>query len=413
MMFRAGLRGEAVVLSRPLRILMIAPNPFFIDRGFSVRVYEEARELMKLGHRVAICTYHAGRDLPGFDIRRVPRQSWYGDESVGASWSRLYLDLLLFRLSLNECRRFKPDIIHGHIHEGGLIGGLIGRSLGVPLLFDLTGSLVGELREKGMLKKQALLAKVFGFAERRIDNAADVVVTTSSRMFEDLVANRHVPEDRIRVTMDGVNTEDFAPGLGKQELRDRLGIPPDQEIVVYLGLLTTYQGVDCLINSIPHVLAGRPATHFLIMGYPNVEKYRAMASSLGVGDNATFTGRIEYPRAAEHIGLGAVAVSPKLLETEANGKLYNYMACGVPTVAFDTTVNREILGDTGAYARLGDPVSLAKEIVHLLSDKSPAERMGREARKRAVLMFSWANVAKQLVECYHRAILSRRSRGAP
>ena len=53
---------------------MLAPTPFFADRGCHVRIYEEARALQALGHRVTICTYHNGRDLPGFDIRRIVRR---------------------------------------------------------------------------------------------------------------------------------------------------------------------------------------------------------------------------------------------------------------------------------------------------------------------------------------------------
>jgi len=86
----------------------------------------------------------------------------------------------------------------------------------------------------------------------------------------------------------------------------------------------------------------------------------------------TFTGRVDYDRAGEYLGLGDIAVSAKLSTTEANGKLYNYMACGLPSVVFDSAVNREILGDHGNYARLGDASALAAEINNLLDH--PAER---------------------------------------
>lgn len=392
---------------RPLRILMIAPNPFFVDRGFSVQVYEQARELMRLGHRVTICTYHCGRDLAGLDIRRTPNIPWYTAERIGASLHRLYINLFLFALSVQVCRKFKPDVIHGHMHEGALIGEMVRWVTGVPVLFDLQGGLVGELREKRFLKGDGLLVKAFRWLERRIDHGADVIVTKAAAMAEDLRVNFGVPPEKVYLTMDGVNSEDFRPGKATPHLRRELGVPSGKKTVVYLGLMTDYQGVDCLLEAIPRVVQEYPAAHFLIMGYP-VGKYEQMAHALGVSAHVTFTGRIEYARAAEYICLGDVAASPKLSETEANGKLYNYLACGLPTVAFDSWVNREILGDCGVYASpVGGSVALARALVKVLSDDELAYRLGQAGRKRAVESYSWANVARRLVQFYALARVNR------
>ena len=57
--------------TRHLRVLMIAPTSFFSDYGCHVRIYEEAKILQKLGHRVTIVTYYNGKDVPGLDIRRT------------------------------------------------------------------------------------------------------------------------------------------------------------------------------------------------------------------------------------------------------------------------------------------------------------------------------------------------------
>ncbi len=81
---------------------MIAPTPYFADRGCHVRIYEEARALTKLGHEVCIVTYHLGRDMPGVRVVRTPHIPWYGKLEAGPSWHKPYLDILLLWKALIE-----------------------------------------------------------------------------------------------------------------------------------------------------------------------------------------------------------------------------------------------------------------------------------------------------------------------
>ena len=60
----------------PLNILVVAPTPFFSDRGTHIRILEEALALEKRGHHLTIATYHIGQDLPDtlgshIDVRRI------------------------------------------------------------------------------------------------------------------------------------------------------------------------------------------------------------------------------------------------------------------------------------------------------------------------------------------------------
>jgi glycosyltransferase involved in cell wall biosynthesis len=145
------------------------------------------------------------------------------------------------------------------------------------------------------------------------------------------------------------------------------------------------------------------------MGYPDVEAYRQKARRLSVEEHVSFPGRIDYDQAPRYLALGEVAVGPKLSETESNGKLYNYMACALPTVAFDTPSSREILGDLGVYAPRGDVAALAGAIAGLLEDPAASRRLGLRLRQRVQKHFSWQNTARQLVTAYELA-LARRSR---
>jgi len=140
--------------------------------------------------------------------------------------------------------------------------------------------------------------------------------------------------------------------------------------------------------------------HFLIMGFPAVETYRLQARKLGLDNQVTFTGKIPYEQAPRFLALGDVAVAPKISETEGSGKLLNYMAMGLPTVAFDVPVSREYLDTFGAYARPGDAASLAEALETMLMDRERAQALGESLRQRAIERYSWVAAGEKIMDVY-------------
>jgi glycosyltransferase involved in cell wall biosynthesis len=198
---------------------------------------------------------------------------------------------------------------------------------------------------------------------------------------------------------DGVDPEVFRPGLPAEDLRRELRLE-GKRIVVYLGVLTPYQGVDDVLEAWPAVVAAVPEAHLLLMGYPNEDRYRARAVARGLEGSVTVTGRIDYGQAPRYLALGEVGVSPKRSTTEANGKLLNYMAAGLPTVAYDGPVSREILGDAGIRVPLGDTAALARACAALLADPREGKLRGQALRERAVSEFGWPALGRRLLDVY-------------
>jgi len=387
-----------------LKILMLAPTPFFADRGCHVRIYEEARTLIALGHEVLIATYHLGRDMEGIDTVRTPPVPWYRKLAAGPSWHKPYLDILLFFKALSAARGFRPDLIHAHLHEGAFLGLFLGRLLGIPMLFDCQGSMTAEMVDHGFIRRGTLLFRLFLFLEKIINKGADFIVTSSFKGAADLTGSWNLPPLKVEGVIDGVDTVVFRP-LPGDEARRALKIDDDRPTVVFLGVLNRYQGIDLLLEVVKMLKERGRAPRFLIMGFPE-KKYMERAESLGISDLITFTGRIDYSLTPLYLCAGDIAVSPKISLTEANGKLLNYMACGLPTVVFDNPVNREILGDAGVYALLGDPADFANRIEELLDDPEGREELSARVREKAVQDHSWHARGVQLVEIYRRIVKS-------
>lgn len=402
LVFRFRLREP--MASQRLRVLVIAPTPFFGDRGCHVRIYEEVHALIARGIEAHVVTYPTGRDLEGLRITRA--RPWFGIEAgtLGPTWGRPLLDLAVLDACRRVVREFKPHLVHGHLHEGIAIGAVVRALCRVPLIADLQGSLTEELTDHGVIARRGMLRGLTLRAERWLVRRPDRLVTSSSYGAA-LLARLGVDEKHVTPLPDGVDVGVFRPGSPDAELVGRLGLG-GKRVIVFLGVLTEYQGVDLLLDAVPAVIRQRPDAHFLVMGYPNDVHYRRVAAGRGIEQAVTFTGRVPYEQAPRWLNLGEMAVSPKCSLTEANGKLLNYMACGCPVVASDTPVNREVLGEAGVYATVGDANSLAARLVEMLADPDGARARGAALRMRAEGMFAWPVIIERL-EALYRAVLDR------
>jgi glycosyltransferase involved in cell wall biosynthesis len=382
-----------------MRVLMVAPTPFFGDRGCHIRILEEARALRTLGVEVLVATYHVGRDVPEVATARTPGVPWVRRLPVGFSPHKPYLDLLLLGTTLRAARRFRPDVVHGHLHEGAAIGAVVGRLIGRPVVADLQGSVADEMIAHGHLPARGPLPALVRALERRVLRWPARLLPSSSNFVGELLGRWGIPAARVVPLLDGIDPEFLRPGVPADDLRERLGLL-GKRVVAYLGVLTPYQGVDDLIDAWPAVTAAVPDAHLLLMGYPAVEHYRARVAERGLAGSVTLTGRVHYHDTPRHLALAEIGVSAKHVSTEANGKLLNYMAMGLPAVAYDGPVSRALLGEAGVYARMRDVGSLAATITGLLRDPHEQKLRGQALRERVVAEFAWPTLARRLVDVY-------------
>jgi len=393
---------------RPLRILMVAPTPFFAHRGCHVRILEEIRALRAAGHEILLCTYGLGEEVPEVTTVRGLSVPWYGKLTAGPSWHKLYLDLLLAVAAFRSVRGFRPDVIHAHLHEGVATALPLSRWFGLPMLGDFQGSLTSEMADHGFFDHWRWGARVFARLERWINRLPEEVVVSAQPLAAAVLEDRG--DDAVSLVSDGVDAQTFRLDLAaRRQIRERLGFSDDVVVVAFLGLLTPYQGVDLLLEAAVEVIAAVPSARFLMMGFPGEDAYHARAQALGLGDNMRFTGRIQYDESPAFLAAADLAVAPKLSPTEGNQKILNYMAIGLPTVAFDTLVNRAMLGDLGIYAQYGDRASLARCLVQVASDPVMRADVGRGLRRRAAEELSWSDGALQLDSIYARLVAGRPS----
>jgi glycosyltransferase involved in cell wall biosynthesis len=278
------------------------------------------------------------------------------------------------------------------------------------LVFDFQGSLTGEMVDHGFLNPRGLAHGPLRRLERWIDRRPRLILTNGRHSARLLTEEFGAPAERLRLAPDVVDATRFQPSAGlttpeRQARRAALGIAPETILVVYLGLLAPYQGIDLLLHAMRAVDAGAPL-HLLIMGFPNVARYQRLAGELGIEGRVTFSGPIRYDDAPAMLALGDIAVGPKISATEGSGKLLNYMALGLPTVAFDTLVSREYLGEAGVLAPVGDAPALAAALADLAGRPAERRARGEALRRRAVEQFGIGRSIAAIEAAYREIAVS-------
>jgi len=337
---------------------MLAPTPFFSDRGCHIRILNSYLRLRSEGHQITLVTYPLGRNIDRIKPIRTMNILGYSKTDPGFSIYKPFLDLLLWAKAHKEMKSKEYNLIYAHLHEGALIGYMLKKNFNKKLIFDSQGSLVGELETGGNLKKRSLMSKIISNIERFITKQPDEIITSTEGLKHFINKTLKINK-RITVIKDIPNRSIFNKTVSSAKIK----LPKNKKIVVYLGGLQQYKGIDYLLNAIPHISL---KFHFLIMGYP-LDYVKLRVKELDIENRVTLTGKIPYEKSPSYLKLGDVAVSPKTLESgEANAKIYSYLAMNLPVVCFNMQETKEIKKEFQRarifLAKEGDVKDLARKI---------------------------------------------------
>lgn len=388
---------------KPLTILHIAPTPFFSDRGCHMRIRGIIHALNKQTVSSVLCTYNLGRDVEGIEAVRTAPIPGYTKLEAGPSAFKYLADILLFFKVCSQIRNRRPDIIHAHLHEGALIGWMARLAFfwrKIPMVFDMQGSLVGELEAHGYFQKFRFIKRFFWSIEYVITRMPDRFLCSSQNSVDILLGQFHVKPANVMLANDGADefqaSADEIRGAG-------IALPDDKTIVIYTGALLEVKGLDSLRNTILEARNRDLNCHFLVVGYPE-QVMRDFCEQHHIQAMCTLTGRVPYEQLGHYLALADLALEPKLTDSgEASGKLLNYMGAGLPVVCFDTLSNRQILGESGYYAP-ADSGLLVDQIAAVVKDPDKARTAGTAGKTRVRDRFSWDAVSRKTLEVYNSCL---------
>jgi glycosyltransferase involved in cell wall biosynthesis len=380
------------------RVLVVAPEPFYEDRGTPIAVHQLLQALSELSYDVDVVTFPIGRtiEIPGvryfraanpFHLRRVP---------IGFSLTKVLLDVTLISELFRRLSKGGYACIHA-VEEAAFPCVLLGQRFGVPVIYDMQSSLPEQLARhlafRSMMAQSALVRM-----ERWLLRHADSIVSSAGLAPR---VRALAPEARLREWRFASALPSAAPGDAGMLRRD-LGLDPARPVVVYSGTFEPYQGLPELLAAIPHVRAEVPNVAFVLVGADETGGTAVSREHVDLIREGALrvVKRQTRERIPSFLAMADVLVSPRAYGDNLPLKIFDYLAAGKPIVATDIPAHRALLDDESALLTSAWAPELASGIVRLLRDRELADRLARTARVRAEERFGWFAFVRSVSELY-------------
>src|SRR5688572_27927776 len=167
-----------------MKILMIAPEPFFEPRGTPFSEFFRIKALTELGYQIDLATYPIGKDvdLPGLRIFRSLPVPFVKKVKVGPSWGKLFLDFFLFFTVIKLLLKNQYDCIHTH-EEACFLGGMLSRFWKIPHVYDMHSSLAQQFINFNVTRSR-FLHRIFQFFEKKALKSSDAIIAICPHLGE-------------------------------------------------------------------------------------------------------------------------------------------------------------------------------------------------------------------------------------
>lgn len=396
--------------------------------GMNVYIRELSRELGRRGVRVDVFTRRQDTRSPdvvpfGENARVIhleagPRRSIDKYE---------VLDYLPeFTCNLQRFRALNGaayDLIHAHYWLSGRVASVLKEVWGVPMVAMF--HTLAQVKNQVATDRSEREAEVRAEIEGRMMASANSIIAATDEDRTHMLRLYRASARNIAVIPGGVDLRLFRPSAVKAA-RQRLGLPANVPVVLFVGRLQRQKGIDILLEAFSLLASesqrGREAQLLVVGGMPSkategrsAEERQAhhltrLARQFDIAERVHFIGAVKQELLPLYYSAADVTVMPSAHESFGLVAVES-LACGTPVVASRvgglTTIVRD--QETGYLVPWRHPRLFAERIAAVLEDRSSRGRMRRAARDSA-RRFSWSDVADQVLVRYQQ--LTARSRAA-
>jgi len=420
-------------LQAPRRVAMLSVHTSPLDQpgggdagGMNVYVVELARQLAAQGIGVEIFTRAARSDLPavvavepGVLVRHVTAGPFEGLGKADLPGQLCALTAGVLRAEAAH----EPgwyDLVHSHYWLSGQVGWVAAERWGVPLVH--TAHTLARVKNLALAEGDSPepLMRVIG--EQQVVGASTRLIASTPAEATELETLYDADPQAIDVVAPGVDLEVFRPGEASAA-RTRLGVPPDADLLLFVGRLQPLKAPDVLLRAAAELLAREPQRRSRLVvavlggpsgsGLEHPEALAELAANLGIADVVRFEQPVPQRELADWYRAASIVVVPSHNESFGLVAL-EAQACGTPVVAAAVGGLRTAVRDgvSGLLVNGHDPRDYADALSRVLSSPEWRALLGAGAVRHAA-HFGWEATARGVLESYGRAVDERLSTARP
>jgi PEP-CTERM/exosortase A-associated glycosyltransferase len=308
-------------------------------------------------------------------------------------------------------RHHQPVLLHVHSPcLNGLAALAVARRFALPIIYEIRSLWEDAAVDSGVCREGDLRYRISRALETYVCRLVDQVVTICEGLRTEMVS-RGLDPDRVTVVPNSVDLDRFSrEGSRDESEAARLGLTAGKTFG-FIGTFFPFEGLDVLVRAVAAIRAGEPRARFVFVGDgPEEAKVRALARDLGVEDAIVFTGRVRHAEVERYYDLVDVLVYPRvskrITELVTPLKPLEAMAKGKLVVASDVGGHREMVfpGKNGMLFKAGDPASLAKTCLDLLTRPNDWNALREHGRRYVRESRSW-DLNVQIYDRLYRKLL--------
>jgi D-inositol-3-phosphate glycosyltransferase len=314
-----------------------------------------------------------------------------------------------------EEKNLQYDIIHSHYWMSGVAADALKKAWGVPVVHMF--HTLGQMKNRVARSNEEMEGEYRVKGERQVLRSADALIVATLAEQAQLQFLYGASSRKLVVIPPGVDTSRFYP-IPRDEARAVIGIPSDDEMILFVGRIEPLKGVDTLIRAVAHmhetgVLEKYPHYLSIIGGDPEASpekmnqemvRLQRLCREMGIGDMVVFHGKRGQDALPYYYSAASMLVVPSHYESFGMVAL-EAMACGTPVVASQVGGLAFLVQDgvTGFVVPDGEPDVLGDRLTRLISDPALRERMGQQAAEYA-RAYAWEKIADQVIRVYQKVL---------
>lgn len=372
--------------------------PNYICGGSILATQSLVNEISKMGHDIKVFTSSKDSNNHLESYRNVEINR-YG---INMNLMSSNLSIGLFR----EPLKYDVDIVHTSfdIPPGPFAGLRYAQKKKVPMVVTYHGD--WEENYGNVIRRFGV--SIFNKWAKKILSLAKIIISPSSIYVSRSNLLGEYGE-KVVVIPNGIDMDEFKIKQSKKECRKSLGLPLDNDIVLFFGNLSPYKSPDILLKALPQIMDEVPSILLIFAGLGiMMDDLKKLSVNLGVEKNVIFPGFVDKDERSFYYKSADIFCLPSTMKTESFGIVnLEAMSSGIPIIASNIGGIPDVVKDheNGLLVPPNDISALANAIIYLLKNKEKRIRMGLDGIQKAKA-YSWKNIAKKTEDVYNAVINS-------